>query len=120
MPSRLFLNLMCFVCVPLFLGMAIVCAMTTGTISSTLPDWLADVEQVSVALERDGIRSAVALRAGYANEVLFRPTRDLFMLTRFMGWCVGVSPPHRPGQSSYSPRTMSTQPPTDAPRTITT
>jgi hypothetical protein len=80
--SPLFWWIVLLIIVPLIATMAVIGATTITKFQTDLPVWLSDVEVASVSLEQGSVSTTARLRAAYAEDVMSKPIRDLFIYSR--------------------------------------
>jgi hypothetical protein len=86
MRSPLFFWVVVLICAPLLLTTITISAILMGNISQSFPDYVHDAKQHFVEAEIFALKTYVGLRANLTVTTTERPTRDLHVLTRYIGW----------------------------------
>ena len=84
--SPLFWWIVGSITIPLLLGMIAISVLVATNLSLSFPDMTDAVEEVYMNLEKVSLEGFARLRAAYASQMMFAPTRDLYLLTRVTGW----------------------------------
>jgi hypothetical protein len=86
--SSLFWWISSLIVIPLLLTNTAICAVATFRMQQIIPLWVNTVEQATVEIEIEALQSITRAKAALVSSLLFRPLRDLHLLTRTASWVI--------------------------------
>lgn len=84
--SPLFWWIVILIVIPLLLLMLLICTVVSKSIISTMPSWVAEVDDAHYELATKALNLTAASKASLLSTVVSEAVRDLHLVTRIAGW----------------------------------